>query len=65
MTPAVNELLRQIMRWLGVYLMTLGLPQGMADMFADPAFVDAVSGFVGFASYAAADFLWGASKVKA
>lgn len=55
------ELTRQALRWLGVWLMTMGLPAEMGATFEDPQFVAAVAGFV---SYAIADGFWIVAKVR-
>ncbi len=55
------ELVRQFMRWVGVWLMTIGIPEPIAAMTAHD---DAVMGVVGFCIYLTADGGWLASKWK-
>lgn len=40
----VFELTRQFLRWAGIYLIGIGLPEEYAASFTDPAFVQAVGG---------------------
>lgn len=62
MTPLWHELIRQVLRWLGVWLMTAGwLPAPMAEMVSDVGTSEFVIGVV---SYLIADVLWAAKKAK-
>ena len=38
------ELIRQALRWAGIYLSAVGLPDAYAATFRDPAFVQAIGG---------------------
>lgn len=38
------ELIRQALRWAGIYLAAVGLPDEYAATFQDPAFVQAIGG---------------------
>ncbi len=58
-TPFFLELVRQFMRWAGVWLMTLGIPESIAGLTSHE---DAIMGVVGFAMYAVADTGWLAAK---
>lgn len=60
-TPFFLELVRQFMRWAGVWLMTLGIPESIAGLTSHE---DAIMGVVGFAMYAVADTGWLASLVR-
>ena len=63
MPPIYAELIRQALRWLGVWLMTAGvLPPLLADMVADSSTSEFVIGLV---SYAIAEGWWGLAKVRA
>ncbi len=63
MPPIYAELIRQALRWLGVWLMTAGwLPQPLADMVSDSATSEFVIGLV---AYAIAEGWWGLTKVSA
>lgn len=63
MTPLTAELIRQVLRWTGVWLMTAGwLPQPLADMVSDSATSEFVIGLV---SYAIAEGWWLTAKAKA
>ena len=55
MNPLVLEIIRQILRWLGVWLMTVGVPSELAALFDHPAAVDFVAGVI---LYAMADTGW-------
>ena len=61
MTPFILELIRQVLRWLGVYLMTIGLPAEMAGLLEHPEVVQMLAGAV---SYALADGGWLMAKWK-
>ena len=62
MNPLTMELIRQALRWVGVWLMTTGLvPAEVAALFDDPETAAFVAGVV---SYALAETGWLASKVK-
>lgn len=62
MNPFIAELIRQGLRWLGVWLMTAGwLPAPLAEMVADSATSEFVIGLV---SYAIAESWWLASKAR-
>ena len=58
MTPLVTELIRQLLRLVGVYLMTIGLPPEAAALLEHPEVIGFV---VGMVSYATADTAWLAS----
>lgn len=58
MTPFQLELLRQGMRLLGLFLVTVGLPQPIADWVGEPETVNLVAGLI---VYAMADTGWLAS----
>jgi hypothetical protein len=60
-SPWFLELVRQFMRWVGVWLMTIGVPESLAGMTSHE---DAVMGVVGFCIYLTADGGWLASKWK-
>lgn len=60
-SPWFLELVRQFMRWVGLALMTLGVPESLAGLTSHE---DAVMGVVGFCIYALADGGWLASKWK-
>ena len=60
MHPLANELVRQSLRWLGVYLMTAGiLPAELAALVDDAGTTEFV---IGIASYALAEAGWLAAK---
>jgi hypothetical protein len=62
MPPIYAELIRQALRWLGVWLMTTNiLPPDLAALVDDPETVALVAGF---ASYALAELGWIGSKVR-
>lgn len=58
-SPWFLELVRQFMRWVGVWLMTIGVPESIASMTTHE---DAIAGVVGFCLYVTADTGWLASK---
>lgn len=55
MNPLALEILRQVLRWLGVWLMTVGVPEEIAGLTMHEDFVLAVAGAV---MYAVADTGW-------
>lgn len=62
MTPFLAELIRQALRWLGVYLMTAGvLPPELAALVDDAGTTEFVIGAV---SYALADGGWLVAKAR-
>lgn len=58
-TPFFLELVRQFLRWVGVWLMTIGIPENVAGLTAHE---DAIMGVVGFVAYLVADGGWLAAK---
>lgn len=61
MNPLAQELIRQVLRWLGVWLMTSGwLPADLAALVSDTGTTEFVIGAV---SYAVAEGWWLKSKV--
>ncbi len=60
-SPIFMELVRQFMRWAGVWLMTIGVPENIAGLTTHE---DAVMGVIGFAMYLVADTGWLAVKWK-
>ncbi len=61
--PFVLELVRQVLRWAGVWLMTTGiLPPHLVELVDDPETAAFVSGMV---SYALAEAGWITAKVRA
>ena len=63
MNPLLSELIRQGLRWLGVWLMTTGiLPPYLAELVSDTGTTEFVIGAV---AYALAETGWLASKIKA
>lgn len=62
MDPLAQELIRQVLRWLGVWLMTTGwLPDQVAALVSDAGTTEFVIGAV---SYAIAEGWWLKGKVK-
>lgn len=61
MQPIVLEIVRQVLRWLGVWLMTIGVPESIAGLTSHE---DVIMGVVGFVMYAIADTGWIAAKWK-
>jgi hypothetical protein len=59
MTPLVLEIVRQVLRWAGVWLMTIGLPDEVVALTANE---DVIVGVAGFISYALADGGWIVAK---
>ena len=59
MNPLVLEICRQFLRWFGVWLMTIGVPEPIAALTAHQ---DAAAGLAGFIMYALADTGWLAAK---
>ena len=62
MNPLVLEITRQVLRWIGVWLMTVGVPDQIVGLTANE---DAIMGVAGLVMYALADTGWLASKWKA
>lgn len=58
-SPFFLELVRQVLRWAGVWLMTIGVPESIAGLTTHE---DAIMGVVGLAMYAVADTGWLAAK---
>lgn len=58
MNPLFLELVRQCLRWVGVWLMTVGVPEEVASLTSRQDFIVFVAGLV---SYAAADTGWAVS----
>ena len=58
----ILELIRQAMRWLGVWAMTIGVPENIANLTTHEDFIVGVAGFI---MYAIADGGWLAVKWKA
>ena len=62
MNPLLPELIRQALRWLGVWLMTAGiLPPYLAELVSDAGTTEFVIGVV---SYGIAELGWMAAKVR-
>ena len=61
MNPLALEFARQVLRWAGVYLMTMGLPEEFAALVQHP---DVAAGLAGLIMYAVADTGWIAAKVR-
>ena len=61
MTEGQTELLRQVLRWLGVYLATVGLPEPLAALVSDPQTVSLVAAAI---SYGLADTGWLMKKIR-
>ena len=57
--PLALELIRQLLRWLGVWLMTVGVPEELAGLTTHEDFVFAVAGAI---MYAVADTGWLVAK---
>lgn len=55
------ELVRQLLRWTGVWLMTLGVPENIAGLTAHE---DVIMGVVGFLMYLTADTGWLVAKYR-
>ncbi len=53
--PLLLEFVRQVLRWFGVWLMTIGVPENVASLTANEQFVTGVAGFV---MYACSDLGW-------
>jgi hypothetical protein len=62
MNPLFLELVRQVLRWGGVWLMTVGVPESIAGLTANE---DAVFGAAGLLMYLVADTGWLAAKWRA
>lgn len=61
MSPFALEMIRQILRWLAVYLVALGLPASIQPWFEHPETVAVVAAIV---SYLLADTGWLVSKLR-
>jgi hypothetical protein len=61
MPPFAFELSRQLLRWLGVWLMTLGLPEDVAALIEHPEAVEMLAGAI---SYIAAEVFWALAKAR-
>jgi hypothetical protein len=59
MNPLVLELVRQVLRWLCVWLMTVGVPDEVIGLTANEDFIVGVAGLV---MYLIADTGWLAAK---
>ena len=55
MNPLLLELIRQGLRWLGVWLMTIGVPESIVQLTGQE---DVIMGIAGFVMYAIADTSW-------
>jgi len=62
MNPLFLEIVRQILRWIGVLLMTIGVPENIAMLTNNE---DAVIGVAGLVMYLVADTGWLATKWRA
>jgi hypothetical protein len=62
MNPLFLEIVRQVLRWLGVWLMTVGVPESIAGLTANE---DAILGVAGLLMYLVADTGWLAAKWRA
>ena len=58
-SPIFLELVRQLLRWIGVLLMTVGVPESIARLTTHE---DAVMALIGAAMYATAETGWLATK---
>lgn len=61
MTPFATELSRQLLRWLGLYLVAAGLPETMRPLFEHPQAVAFVAGLL---SYGLAEAGWLLSRLR-
>ena len=61
MNPIALEFLRQVLRWLGVWLMTIGVPESLAVLTTHEDFIFGVAGGI---MYAVADTGWLVAKWK-
>lgn len=61
MTPFATELSRQLLRWLGLYLVAAGLPETMRPLFENPQAVSFVAGII---SYGLAEAGWLLSRLR-
>ena len=59
MNPLALELVRQLFRWLGVWLMTIGVPEQIAGLTSNEDFILGVAGFI---MYLIADTGWLVAK---
>lgn len=55
MNPLFLEFIRQLLRWFGVWLMTVGVPENIASLTANEQFITGVAGFV---MYSVSDLGW-------
>ncbi|MGL5830021.1 MAG: hypothetical protein ACRC0L_10690 [Angustibacter sp.] len=62
MNPIALELVRQLLRWLGVWLMTIGVPEELAGLTTHE---DTVLGVAGFIMYLVADTGWLVARWRA
>jgi len=62
MNPLLLEIVRQLLRWTGVWLMTVGVPENIAGLTANE---DAILGVAGLLMYLVADTGWLAAKWRA
>ena len=62
MNPLALEIARQVLRWLGVWLMTIGVPENIAGLTSSE---DAILGAAGLVMYLVADTGWLAAKWRA
>ena len=60
--PLFLEIVRQVLRWAGVWLMTVGVPESIAGLTVNE---DAVLGVAGLLMYLVADTGWIAAKWRA
>lgn len=61
MQPLAFELARQLLRWIGVYLVAAGLPEPIAQLVAHP---DVVAWVAGLITYAVAEAFWLMAKAR-
>ncbi len=62
MTPFATELSRQLLRWFGLYLVTIGLPkETLRPLLEDPQAVSFVAGII---SYGLAEAGWLLSRLR-
>lgn len=62
MTPFATELSRQLLRWFGLYLVTIGLPEEtLRPLLEDPQAVSFVAGII---SYGLAEAGWLLSRLR-
>lgn len=58
-SPIFLELVRQFLRWVGLTLMTIGIPESLAGLTTSE---DTVMGVIGFIMYATSDTGWLVAK---